>query len=281
MKKLLVAGIAVTALGVVPAIAADMNVPSSSDPLADFPIVYQIPPVRVFTWTGCYLGVHAGGASVDNQFNGQFLDPVIPSTSGAPTVGAISSNGINVGTAGVLGGAQAGCDFQFAKHWVAGVSADAAGANIQGSTAQTAPVTTPVNSSGSLNAQTNFIATFTGRFGYSMGGGLFYVKGGGAYEQSSYSFVGTVSSTVNQPFNFGASTDSRFGWTIGIGTEWMVYGGLSVIGEYNYLDFGPRTVTFSDPAMGSYNFNVTQHFNEFKLGVNYRFNVEADPYRNN
>ena len=315
MKRLLAVGVFVAALGVVPAIAADVNLPpSSSDPLADFPIVYQPPPVRVFTWSGCYLGVHAGGASVDNQFNGQFSDPVIPiglnATTAAPFgKGFISSNGIDVGTAGVLGGAQAGCDLQFAKHWVVGVSADAAGANIQGPTAQTnsfgligpVPVTTSVSSSGSLNAQTNFIATFTGRFGYSMGPGLFYLKGGGAYEQSSYSFGGNVASTscntltpgsvppscaifnptVNQQFNFGASTDSRFGWTIGIGTEWMVYGGLSVFGEYNYLDFGTRTVTFSDPAMGSYSFGVTQHFNEFKLGVNYRFGVEGDPYRSN
>ena len=361
----LISPVFVAALGVVPAIAADVNVPpladvklrpSSSDPLADFPVVYQVrpPSVRVFTWTGCYLGGHAGGASVDNQFNGQFSDTSIPiglnatpataSTALAaagyavpiglkagPTAGFISSNSVNVGNGagsnpllpGILGGAQAGCDVQFAKHWVVGFSADAAGANIQGSTAQTnsfgligpLPVTTSVNSSGSLNAQTNFIATLTGRFGYSMGPGLFYVKGGGAYERSSYSFSGNVASTscntltpivpfvptvppsppppppipscaisnptVNQQFNFGTSTDSRFGWTIGIGTEWMVYGGLSVFGEYNYLDFGTRSVTFSDPTLGPYPFNVTQHFNVFKLGVNYRFGVEGDPYRSN
>ena len=75
MKRLLVAGISIAALGAASAFAADVNVPSLSDPLADFPIVYQIPPVRVFTWTGCYLGIHAGGAFVDNQFNGQFLIP--------------------------------------------------------------------------------------------------------------------------------------------------------------------------------------------------------------
>jgi outer membrane immunogenic protein len=348
----------VAALGVVPAIAADVNVPpladvklrpSSSDPLADFPVVYQVrpPSVRVFTWTGCYLGGHAGGASVDNQFNGQFSDTSIPiglnatpataSTALAaagyavpiglkagPTAGFISSNSVNVGNGagsnpllpGILGGAQAGCDVQFAKHWVVGFSADAAGANIAGSTAQTnsfgligpVPVTTSVNSSGSLNAQTNFIATFTGRLGYSMGAwpGLIYVKGGGAYEQSSYSFGGNVASTscntltplplvppfpspscaifnptFNQQFNFGTSTDSRFGWTIGIGTEWMVYGGWSWFFEYNYLDFGTRSVTFSDLALGSYNISVTQHFNVFKLGVNYRFGVEGgDHYRN-
>jgi outer membrane immunogenic protein len=361
MRRLLVA---LGLIGLIsPAFAADYELPilyGSPPPVPILPAsstptyVVGPPPIRVFTWTGCYLGVHAGGASVDNQFNGQtstplavgaptlgFADPVIPiglnatpATASAalaaagyavptglkagPTVGAISSNGVNVGNGGggnplfpaMLGGAQAGCDVQFAKHWVVGVSADAAGANSQGSTAQTnsfgligpVPVTTSVNSSGSLNAQTNFIATFTGRFGYSMGAwpGLFYVKGGGAYEQSSYSFRGNVASTscaaltplplappfpspscatfnptVNQQFNFGTSTDSRLGWTIGIGTEWMVYGGLSVFGEYNYLDFGTRPMIFSDPNLGSYEFNVKQHFNVFKLGVNYRFNVEV------
>jgi outer membrane immunogenic protein len=349
-----------------PAFAADYELPILGGPVPTLPVsstptyVVGPPSVPVFTWTGCYVGIHAGGASADNQFNGQFSDTFIPigvnsshfDNGGGPAAALtlagytpseissllapkppaapfgkafISSNGVNVGNGSggdplfpaMLGGAQAGCDVQFAKHWVVGFSADAAGANSQGSTSQTnsvgligpLPVTTSVNSSGNLNAQTNFIATFTGRFGYSMGAwpGLFYVKGGGAYEQSRYSFGGNVTSTscntltpspvpppdlsppscaisnptFNQQFNFGTSTDSRFGWTIGIGTEWMVYGGWSVFGEYNYLDFGTRSVTFSDPTLGSYNFNVTQRFNVFKLGVNYRFGVEAgDHYRN-
>ncbi|MGO9633986.1 MAG: outer membrane protein [Steroidobacteraceae bacterium] len=355
MRRLLVA---VGLMGLLsPAFAADYQLPILGGPVPTLPVsstptyVVGPPPIRVFTWTGCYVGGHAGGASADNQFNGQFSDPVIPigvnsSHDGGPAAalaaagypagypvgaaapfgkGFISSNSLNVGNGagsnpllpGVLGGAQAGCDVQFAEHWVVGFSADATGANIAGSTAQTnsfgligpLPITTSVNSSGSLNAQTNFIATFTGRFGYSMGAwpGLIYVKGGGAYEQSSYSFSGNVASTscnaltqivppipvpiptpscalsnptFNQQFNFG-TTDSRFGWTIGIGTEWMVYGGWSMFFEYNYLDFGTRSVTFSDPNLGSNNFSVTKQFNVFTLGVNYRFGVvEGDHYRN-
>jgi hypothetical protein len=45
MKRLLVVGIAITVLAAMPAIAADMNVPASPDPLADFPIVAAPPPV--------------------------------------------------------------------------------------------------------------------------------------------------------------------------------------------------------------------------------------------
>ena len=45
MKRLLVVGIAITVLAAMPAIAADMSVPPSADPLADFPIVAAPPPV--------------------------------------------------------------------------------------------------------------------------------------------------------------------------------------------------------------------------------------------
>ena len=45
MKKLLVLGIAITALGAMPAIAADVNVPLSTNPVADFPIVAAPPPI--------------------------------------------------------------------------------------------------------------------------------------------------------------------------------------------------------------------------------------------
>ena len=48
MHKLLTAGVALLALGLsVPAKAADM------------PVKY-VAPAPVFTWTGCYVGVHIG-----------------------------------------------------------------------------------------------------------------------------------------------------------------------------------------------------------------------------
>ena len=145
---------------------------------------------------------------------------------------------------------------------------------------------------------TDGLATLTGRVGYRfLEGGLIYIKGGVAWDDSKYNFGGAVTSTscntfsfatsscavfspaVTRSFNFVTPTDQRIGWTAGIGTEWIITGGWSVFGEYDFLDFGTRTVTFTDPILGSSNFNVTQHFNEFKLGFNYRFGLpQSNPY---
>jgi len=285
LKQLLVVGIVAAAIGVMPAVAADL----SPDPLADFPIVYQ-PPVRTHSWTGCYLGGQVGGATGTNQFNGQFFDNAIPDAPPATAI-TISSNSIGVDQFGVLGGGQAGCDVEFAPRWVIGAAADAAAANISGNTAQNGSLGLPnstFSSTGQLNSQSNFVATATGRIGYSpsefAGQGLFYAKGGAAWVHNEYSFNGQASTTpaglptVYTPFNFN-DAETRVGWTVGVGLEWVIFGHWSFMAEYDYVNFGSRNSTFTGavtfPAnianSESVNVSVSQYLNEFKLGINYRF----------
>ena len=83
--------------------------------------------------------------------------------------------------------------------------------------------------------------------------------------------------TVVTPFNFGAS-ETRVGWTVGAGVEWAVWENGSVKLEYDYLDFGSRTVTFNDPLSGPANISVSQRISEVKLGVNYRFGSPLPRY---
>jgi hypothetical protein len=61
-------------------------------------------------------------------------------------------------------------------------------------------------------------------------------------------------------------------WTFGLGTEWVLFENWSIFGEWDYLNFGTRNVTFTDPNNGSNQFTIKQNIiNELKLGVNYRF----------
>jgi hypothetical protein len=57
--------------------------------------------LRVYNWTGCYLGAQAGGAFADNKINGDL--------AGFLFIENISA------TAALVGG-QVGCDLQFARN---------------------------------------------------------------------------------------------------------------------------------------------------------------------
>jgi opacity protein-like surface antigen len=50
-----------------------------------------------------------------------------------------------------------------------------------------------------------------------------------------------------------------------------MWGNWTIKGEYNYLDFGTRTLILNDPVLGPINASVRQTVNEVKFGVNYRF----------
>src|SRR5215467_15189135 len=197
--------------------------------------LYRAPPIIALNWTGCYLGGHIGGGFVDKKFGGPFVDNAVPSTFGAPTSFAISDPSADLNSTSLLGGGQVGCNFQFAGNWVIGFEADASGANQQGGGNSrlilegavlngTLPgITTVVSSNGTASSRTDFIATATGRLGYTfgrLGEGMVYAKGGAAWAHDKYQFNGQV--LVNSfvtPFNFGAS-ETRVGWTVGAGVEW-------------------------------------------------------------
>jgi outer membrane immunogenic protein len=203
--------------------------------------------------------------------------------------------------------AKPACNLQFATNWVVGIEADASWANPQGggaSNQQTRSATlignlpgftTVVSSNGFASSKTDFITTATGRLGYTfgrLGQGMVYAKGGAAWARDKYQFYGQVSTTgcvqivaaqcavnatIVTPFNFAAS-ETRLGWTVGAGVEWAFWDAWSVKLEYDYLDFGSRTVTFNDALFGAATINVSEHISEVKLGVNYRFGSPLPRY---
>src|SRR4051794_2252539 len=119
MKKLLLASSAIVFAG--SALAADLppRLPVKA------PVVAAVP----YSWTGCYIGGHVGAG----QSRTHFFDPglvVFGVTSG--TVGPPGSNLRVTSDPGVIGGAQAGCDYQFSNNWVIGVAGDFSAADLRG-----------------------------------------------------------------------------------------------------------------------------------------------------
>jgi outer membrane immunogenic protein len=109
--------------------------------------------------------------------------------------------------------------------------------------------------------------------------GLFYLKGGAAFvnlDASTFGGQATITPTgggapLSGAVDFSAPSANRWGWTIGVGTEWALAENWSIFGEWDFLDFGTQTATFTDPNLGSSQVSAKQHINELKLGINYRF----------
>jgi len=73
-----------------------------------------------FSWTGCYIGGNIGygwGRETVSISN-------LGETTGVPELAGVSLGPVTGNTNGVLGGGQAGCNYQFAPNWVIGIEGD-------------------------------------------------------------------------------------------------------------------------------------------------------------
>jgi len=294
-SRVVCAAVAVGIANVSCAGAADLGVEVGAQPP---PLAFRA-PLRFFSWSGCYLGGHLGWALANNDLTGSaFVAPAGP-LNNQSFVYVTDTLPINFGSNGFLIGGQGGCNLEFTNRLVIGFEVDAAWANASGSSQQLRGGTvigplglpTTVNTASTLATKTDFIATATARLGYAFGStgqGLIYGKGGAAWIANRDSLTGQllatacVLPTADQPpkcqtsanfltpFNW-TSRETRTGWTIGVGVEWAMVGNWTIKGEYNYLDFGTRTVTLIDRDLDPTSVSIRQTVNEFKFGGNYRF----------
>ena len=155
---------------------------------------------------------------------------------------------------------QAGFDYQFAPNWVLGAEAQYSWLSGGNNNSVIFPAGTAV--SGRVADQ---IGSVTGRFGYTWGPALLYVKGGYAYSDNRETLV---LGGVPQAFSFDHG--HRDGYTVGAGLEYMFAQNWSGKVEYQYYNFGDsRFVTPAALApFGS--FRNDEH--TVKVGINYRFN---------
>jgi outer membrane immunogenic protein len=228
---------------------------------ADLPLKAPPAPVAIaYDWTGFYFGGHVGGA----WGNKTWLEDATGSGTGlGPAAAGLVDAKYDV--SGFLGGGQVGFNYQTGRI-VWGIEADLSGASITGGGGACFTAVGPGNT---CSSKTDWLGTVTGRLGYAFDRTLVYVKGGYAAAHDKYS----------NPFTFpgissvDTATETRSGWTAGVGLEYALSGPWSVKAEYDYMGFGTRDLTFTDPLGGGYTENIRQYINEIKVGINYRFGM--------
>jgi outer membrane immunogenic protein len=228
-----IAAFSVLLLASVGANAADLKMPVKAPPPP------PLPPQ--FSWTGCYVGGNAGGIWTRNDFS------VAADTFAGQVDGSVDVSG---GVAGV----QVGCNYQ-TYNWVFGIQGDWDWTNVSGS------INDAVFVGVTDSVKIKSLASATGRIGYAWDRFLLYAKGGGAWETVDFTSAGTSISTIS---------DTRSGWTVGGGGEYAFTDWLTGFVEYDFYDFGTRSVTLN-PFSGVVTFNVQETQSVAKAGLNFKF----------
>jgi len=167
------------------------------------------PPGTSVDWSGLYLGVHGGYGWAKRG----------------------TDLGASISADGWLGGGHVGLQTQFDR-WVFGIEASFTGGQMEGSTVVAGPA--------SIKASISDILMITGRVGHTWSDLLLYVKGGYASADVDLAITsggGTV-----------ASNSRLDGWTAGFGIERKLTHNLSFGIEYNYIDLGTKSFSFTGAA---------------------------------
>ncbi|WP_065753868.1 outer membrane protein [Bradyrhizobium paxllaeri] len=239
MKKILLTTTGLIALGMAPAIAADL----AARPYTKAPAMVA----AVYDWSGFYIGANGGWGTSHNCWTNTAI-------GGVPV--APTSEGCHDADGGTIGG-QVGYRWQ-AGNWVFGLEAQGNWADFSGSNA-IAPFA-------SNRTKIDAFGLFTGQVGYAANNVLFYVKGGAAVTDNRYEsvFFGTV---------FDRSEQTRWGGTVGAGVEYAFAPNWSFGVEYNHLFMGTNNYNFRTVVGGinTRNDDIKQDADIVTARINYRF----------
>jgi outer membrane immunogenic protein len=245
MTRVLLTSVALVALAV-PASAADLR--TRRPPPAPAPARVVVAPV--FTWTGFYIGGHAGWSRLEG-------DSVLANAVAGIPAGTVFETSQD----GFLGGAQAGFNWQVSQ-LVFGVEGQISWTDLGRDATVTGgvPLTTA-----NVSTDVNFVATVAGRLGVALGNTLIYGKGGVAFLDwdSKVAFSGPVSGTF-------VNGDTATGWMVGGGLEYAFTPNWSAKVEYNFMNFDSVQMPFNvGGGAAAVDRDVDMHVAKF--GINYRF----------
>jgi outer membrane immunogenic protein len=197
MKKALLVGVSLAALGTAPAFAADLAART-----------YTKAPVMapIYNWGGFYIGANAGGGWSHNCWD-------LNNVAGLGPIATLRE-GCHDATGAMVGG-QIGYRWQV-TNWVFGVEAQGDWANLKGSNNSAFP-TSAIAVLAGLPAYTNqtkidAIGLFTGQVGYAWNNVLWYVKGGAAVTHDKYKGITSALGRRSRNRHRGRFRAGLVGW---------------------------------------------------------------------
>ncbi|MGQ0444872.1 MAG: outer membrane protein [Beijerinckiaceae bacterium] len=224
--------------------------------------VFVPPPPAEFSWTGFYLGIHAG-AGTDH-----FAFPYFVGANGGFLLG---TSGIDA--SGPIGGIQAGFNYELPfYHIVAGIEIDNSVSGIRGDITVNGTLRPGVSAAATFGSKFKDFGTARFRIGYAWGRLMPYFTFGFTYGTIE-TFYRVVTPGL---FSSGSITATRSGvfphvGNVGIGAEYAIAPNFTAKVEYLYDFINARPVVFN-PAPGSnVVFNTRTMYHIGRIGLNYKF----------
>jgi outer membrane immunogenic protein len=208
----------------------------------------------VLSWTGFYIGLHAGHASADADWT--FRDVTF--------FNDVPGDKFSHDPIAQFGGGQIGFNRQVGR-WVWGMEGTlSAGSIRENSVSPFFPRTD------TLTTNIETLWTMTGRLGYAWDRWLAYSKAG--YAGGRVETSASARFSGNFPDRTESDTEVLHGWTVGGGVEYLLAQNLVLGIEYNYIDLGKATYFLGDSDDRVVN-DVTTHAVMGRLS--YKFGAEG------
>jgi outer membrane immunogenic protein len=205
----------------------------------------EFTPTPMASWTGFYVGVH-GGAGWQSSKNWNYFD----ATAAAGLINLRVNTPLQAASnnLGGIGGIQGGYNWQFAPAWVVGIEGDISWASLADH--RSSPMFLGTGFPGGLagtaidmSANTEWLSSVRGKFGFVGWNTLWYVTGGAAWVNIEYTATATF-----LPFQSNASFNTtKSGWVLGGGAEWQATSNILLRAEYLYYNINNGNVSASQP----------------------------------
>jgi outer membrane immunogenic protein len=291
MKRAIIVGVSLLALGAAPVMAADIPVKA----VRPAPVV-----APAFSWSGCYVGGNAGWVggrtTHDTAPGGSYRNAAgvlaPPNAAGTGLLAgdfATALHSYDSRRSGWEAGGQVGCNHQWGM-FVVGIEADFNWADVRNSASATYlpfpsanPAFTISTATETVSTKMDWFSTIRARGGFAFDRWLVFGTGGlaiGHFRSDTSVVYGSngTSPVFANASHIGSAEKTRLGFAVGGGVEYAFDNNWSLKAEYLFLNFEKWSytspLTAPPGAVGAgYNWvtDVRSREHIARIGINYRF----------